>query len=97
MLSRSDFSSCRPEINIATWKNDAWRLHSAPDPFKRDLPASELLDRCDTGKRVPDLNQPLQGPGTWDCFPFFPSGDYGFLSIPSLSIVRRDVRSCYRP
>jgi len=22
MLSRTDFSSCRPEINIATWKND---------------------------------------------------------------------------
>src|SRR4051812_22694358 len=69
------------------------RFHRAPDPLKRDLPVSELLDRCDTGKSVPDLDQPLQGPGTCDCFPFVLGGEHGFLSIRSLSIVRRDLRN----
>src|SRR4051812_26777240 len=69
------------------------KFHRTPDPFERDLPVSELLDRCDTGKSVPDLDQPLQGPGTCDCFPFVLGGEHGFLSIPSLSIVCWDLRS----
>src|SRR3982751_4970659 len=30
------------------------RFHSAPDPLECDLPAGELLDRCDTRQSVPD-------------------------------------------